>query len=80
MVRFGGIQAKWQCLLGRSKQGSPSVELGSLFCAADTLLADNAIFRIVGRYCSDEHWPAEAGECDREWAVVVLAETVGQAS
>jgi hypothetical protein len=24
--------------------------------------ADNAIFRIMGRYCSDEHWPAETGE------------------
>ncbi|KAK1927346.1 mannosyltransferase putative-domain-containing protein [Papiliotrema laurentii] len=23
---------------------------------------DNAIFRILGRYCSDEHWPAEAGQ------------------
>lgn len=24
--------------------------------------ADNAIWRILGRPCSDEHWPAEAGQ------------------
>lgn len=24
--------------------------------------ADNAIFRIMGRDCSDEHWPGEAGQ------------------
>lgn len=23
---------------------------------------DNAIFRILGRECNDEHWPAEAGQ------------------
>jgi alpha 1,2-mannosyltransferase len=25
-------------------------------------VADNAIFRILGRTCSDAEWPAEAGE------------------
>jgi hypothetical protein len=24
--------------------------------------ADNAIFRILGRDCTDMHWPAEAGK------------------
>lgn len=24
--------------------------------------ADNAIWRVLGRPCSDDHWPAEAGQ------------------
>lgn len=31
-------------------------------CSLGILSADNAIWRILGRPCSDEHWPAETGE------------------
>jgi alpha 1,2-mannosyltransferase len=39
----------------------PSI-IWSLSTATHAPAADNAIFRILGRDCSDEHWPAEAGQ------------------
>lgn len=45
-------------------EGAVPTVLGSLVLEYSHSLpaADNAIFRILGRDCSDEHWPAEAGQ------------------
>lgn len=42
-------------------KGRSSLLVADYTVSFPLFLADNAIWRILGRPCSDEHWPAETG-------------------